>query len=120
MKTLENKIKEKEIKIKEKDKIINGNLQKQINTTSNDPSNSDYNIKRISELEDEINKLKSYFISPEDKLITIKFISTDQKVNFSTFAKIEDKLEEIVYNKYPEYTEYVIHYKKIILKIKIY
>ena len=42
-------------------------------------------------------------------MITIKFISTDQNINFSTVAKITDKfkkIEDIVYNKYPEYLEY--------------
>ena len=97
-----------EIKIKEKDKIINENIQNQINI-NNISSNNNFHINRISELEDEINKLKNYFLSPGDKLISIKFISTDQNINFSTFAKITDKfkkIEDIVYNKYPEYLEY--------------
>ena len=108
VKTLENKIKEMEIKLKEKDKIINENLQNQIKRTNNS-SNNNFQVNRISELEDEINKLKTYFLSPEDKLISIKLISIDQKVNFSTFAKVNDsfrKIEDIVYKKYPEYKEY--------------
>ena len=95
-----------EIKLKEKDKIIN-NLQNQINRTNNS-SNNNFQVNRILELEDEINKLKTYFLSPEDKLISIKLISIDQKVNFSTYAKVNDKfrkIEEIVYDKYPEYQE---------------
>ena len=42
-------------------------------------------------------------------MISIKLISVDQKVNFSTYAKVNDKfrkIEEIVYDKYPEYQEY--------------
>ena len=108
VKTLENKIKEMEIKLKEKDKIINENLQNQINRI-NISSNNNFQVNRILELEDEINKLKTYFLSPEDKLISIKLISIDQKVNFSTFAKVNDpfrKIEDIIYNKYPEYKEY--------------
>ena len=92
--------------INEKDKIINENLQNQINITS---SNNNSQINKISELEDEIKKYKTYFLSPGDKLISIKLISTDQKINFSTFAKINDKftkIEDIIYNKYPEYQEY--------------
>ena len=95
-----------EIIINEKDKIINENLQNQINITS---SNNNSQINKISELEDEIKKYKTYFLSPGDKLISIKLISTDQKINFSTFAKINDKfmkIEDIIYNKYPEYQEY--------------
>ena len=61
-----------EIKLKEKDKIIN-NLQIQINKTNNSPNNN-FQANRISELEDEINKLKTYFLSPGDKLISIKLI----------------------------------------------
>ena len=96
-----------EIKLKEKDKIIN-NLQNQINRTNNS-SNNNFQVNRISELEDEIKQLKTYFLSPEDKLISIKLISIDQNVNFSTVAKVNDsfrKIEDIVYKKYPEYKEY--------------
>ena len=97
-----------EIIIKEKDKIINENLKNQINI-DNKLSNNNSQINRILELEDEIKKLKTYFLSPGDKLISIKLISTDQKVNFSTYAKVNDrfrKIEDIVYDKYPEYQEY--------------
>ena len=108
VKNLENKIKEMEVIIKEKDKIINENLKNQINIT-NKSSNNNSQINRILELEDEIKKFKTYFLSPGDKLITINLISVDQKVNFSTFAKVNDKfrkIEDIVYEKYPEYQEY--------------
>ena len=97
-----------ELIIKEKDKKINENLQNQINI-NNKSSNNNSQMNRISELEDEIKKLKTYFLSPGDKLISIKLISVDQKVNFSTFAKVNDKfrkIEDIVYEKYPEYQEY--------------
>ena len=97
-----------ELIIKEKDKKINENLQNQINI-NNKSSNNNSQIDRISELEDEIKKLKTYFLSPGDKLISIKLISVDQKINFSTYAKVNDKfrkIEEIVYDKYPEYQEY--------------
>jgi len=94
-----------EVNIKEKDKIINENLKNQINI-ANKLSNK---TNRISELEDEVKKLKTYFLSPGDKLISIKLISVDQNINFSTYAKVNDnfrKIEEIVYDKYPEYREY--------------
>ena len=102
-----------DIQFKEKDKIIN-NLQNQINqinqiNISNNSSNNNYQVNKILELEDDIQKFKTYFLNPGDKLISLKFISTDQKINFSTFAKIDDafrKIEDIVYKKYPEYTEY--------------
>ena len=111
VKTLENNIKEMEIKLKEKEKIINEgnlNLNKQINGNQSS-SNSNFQVNRISELENEIKQLKSYILSPGEKLIYIKFISVDQTINFSTVAKTNDKftkIESIVYNNYPDYEEY--------------
>ena len=69
--------------------------------------NIEYNNK-ISELKNQINQLKSYFLSPGENLISIKFISCDQNINFSTFAKPKDdftKIEKILYNNYPNYRE---------------
>ena len=60
-----------EIKLKEKDKIINDNLQNQIRKSEN-LSNNNNKSNRILELEDEIKKLKTYFLSPGDKLISIQ------------------------------------------------
>ena len=60
-------------------------------------------------IEYQIQKLKIYFLSPEDKLISIKLISLAQKVDFSIFIKVNDEfktIEKIVYKKYPEYKEY--------------
>jgi len=45
---------------------------------------------------------------PGEKLITIKFISIDQKINFETFAQKTDKfskLEAFLYEKYPKYID---------------
>ena len=45
---------------------------------------------------------------PEEKLLTIKFISIDQTINFITVAKNTDnfaKLENFLYEKYPKYKE---------------
>ena len=61
VKILENNIKEMEIKLKEKEKIINEgnlNLNKQINGNQSS-SNSNFQVNRISELENEIKQLKS-------------------------------------------------------------
>ena len=103
-----------EIKIKEKDKIINEqklniqNLYNQIKINENSYKNN-YQVNKISELEDEIKQLKSYILSPGEKIIFIKFISTDQKINFPIAVKTNDiftKIENILYNKYPDYKEY--------------
>jgi len=71
-------------------------------------NNIEYNNK-ILELKNQINKLKSYFLSPGENLISIKFISCDQNINFSTFAKPNDnftKIENILYDNYPNYREF--------------
>ena len=103
IKTLENKIKEMEIKIKEKDKIINENIN------NNKYINNNIDSKTISELEEEIRQLKAYILSPGEKLISIKFISMDQKINFSIAVKNNDIfsiIENKLYNYYPEYRKY--------------
>ena len=113
VKNLENMLKEKEIEIKEKEKIIteeklkNENLIK-IKKELEDKLNNNYQKNKILELENEIKKLETYFLSPGEKLITVKFISVDQVINFSVTAKNNDnfsKLEDILYNKYPNYKD---------------
>ena len=45
---------------------------------------------------------------PGEELITINFISTDQAINFNTFAKKTDKfikLESALYEYYPRYID---------------
>ena len=102
---LENKIKKLELIIKEKGNKINElENKKEFKNISN---NNDY-IYRIKELEKEIEKYKNYCLLPGEKLITIKFISTDQSINFNTFAKKTDvfiKLESSLYEYYPKYKD---------------
>ena len=63
-------------------------------------------------------------MQPGEKLFTIKFISIDQKINFSTVAKNTDiftKLEGSLYEKYPKYKEtenYFLCSGKRIIKTK--
>ena len=100
-----NKIKELELIIKEKNNIIDEyNKIEQLKNISN---NNKY-IDRIKELEKEIEKYKAYCLLPGEKLISIKFISTDQTINFDMVAKNTDnfiKLESSLYEKYPKYKE---------------
>ena len=42
---------------------------------------------KIKELENEIKKLESYFLQPGEKLLTIRFISTDQIIDQTLYAK---------------------------------
>ena len=63
---------------------------------------------RISELEEEVRKLREYFLSPGEELMTLKIVSNDQTMKFSTYCKKTDKfskLEEIIIKKYPNYSE---------------
>jgi len=103
---LENKIKKLELKIEEKDIVINEyNKTKELQNISN---NNNTNINKIKELEKEIEKYKNYCLLPGEKLITINFISIDQKINFNTFAKKTDifsKLETSLYEYYPQFKE---------------
>ena len=114
-----------EIEIDEKERIIseekskNENLNKIIKELQNKlNNNSDSNM--ILELENEIKQLKSYCLSPGEKLITVKFISIDEAINFTVTAKNNDKfskLEDILYNNYPIYKDtencFLINEKKI-------
>jgi len=101
-----------ELKLKEKDTIINeekiknDNLNKRIKELENISNNNDKN-NDIKELENEIKLFKSYCkFSEEDKLISIKFISANQEINYNIVAKNTDKfskIETILYEKYPKY-----------------
>jgi len=106
---LENKIKTLELIIEEKNKIINEyNKIIELNKNISNNNNIFDNINRIKELEKEIEKYKKYYLLPGEKLITIKFISIDQKIDFNIIAKNNDnfaKLEGSLYEKYPQYKE---------------
>ena len=105
VKNLENILKEKEKQIKELAKKVK-NLENILKEKENKLNN--YQINKILELENEIKKLETYFLSPGEKLITVKFISVDQVINFSVTAKNNDKfskLEDILYDKYPKYKD---------------
>ena len=94
---LENIINELKLKLQEKDNIINED-KKQINELNN----------TIFELKDEIDQLKFYIVSQNEQLMYLKIISSDQKINFSLFAKDTDifnKIENLLYQKYPNYIE---------------
>ena len=101
---LEITIKKLELVIKEKDNIIND--FKKMKETKNISNNNNNYINRIKELEKEIEKYKKYCLLPREKLITVKFISIDKKINFDTIVKNTDsfaKLEASLYEKYPKY-----------------
>jgi len=105
---LEKNIKELEIKLLEKDKLIIDlnkrikeleNLSRNINITNN-----------TKELENEIKLLRTYYkLSDNEKLISIKFISIYQDIDFTVIAKNTDNfsnIEKMLYDKYPKYIEF--------------
>ena len=71
-------------------------------------ADNDKYIQRIKELEEELKLYKEYFLSPGQSLISVNFISCDQRINFSVTAKDTDKftvIENKLYDKYSNYTE---------------
>ena len=111
---LEKRIKELEIQLEEKNKIIreeklqNNSLTKKILELENILNNKEKS-KEIIELEKEIKLFKSYYnFSSEDKLISINFISIFQDINYQLIAKNSDefsKLEKLLYDNYPKYKD---------------
>jgi len=123
---LEIHIKELELKLKEKDQIINeerikiNNLNKQIEELQN-ISNINSKINDIKELKNEVKLFRSYYnFSEGEKLISIKFISVNQDVNFDVITKNTEefsKLESKLYKEYPKYIDsenyFLVHGNKI-------
>ena len=111
---LEKYIKELELKIEEKDKIINeekiinNNLNNEIKNIQ-DILNINSKVNELKELENEIKLFRSYYnFSEGEKLISIKFISVNQDINFDIITKNTEefsKLESILYNEYPKYRD---------------
>jgi len=68
-------------------------------------SNKNY----VIELENEIELFRTYFkFSDNEKLISIKFISVNQDIDFTIVAKNTDvfsKIEKILYDNYPKYID---------------
>ena len=112
IKELEKHIKELELKIKEKDiiineeKIKNENLNKKIKELQN-IANKYLEINNIKELENEIKLFRKYNnFSEGEKLISIKFVSNAQDIDYSIIIKnteLFSKIEAMLYKKYPKY-----------------
>ena len=83
---------------------------KNLNNTLNRSINKD----KINELYEEIrikDKIISSFpvkLSEDEKLLSVIFVSVDQKIHYSTICKNTDKfskIENLLYDAYPEYIE---------------
>ena len=99
-------------KIKEQEKVINNmKIKKEENEKINDSINynKDKIILLMEELklkEKQINELKSK--SEINQLMTVIFVSADKKIHYSLICKKNDiftKIENMLYNIYPEYKE---------------
>ena len=107
---LENIIKELKNQLIEKDKLLkeekikNDNLNKKIKEII---SNDEIKTNKIKELENEIKLFRTYYnFSSNEKLISIKFISGNQDIDFTVIAKNTEafsKIENMLYEKYPKY-----------------
>ena len=105
---LESIIKKLNIQLKEKDKLLeeekikNDNLNKKIKEISTKAN-------KIKELENEIKLFRTYYnFSSDEKLISIKFISINQDIDFTIITKNTDdfsNIEKILYKKYPRYKD---------------
>ena len=109
---LENNIKELKKKLIEKDKLLkeekikNDNLNKKIKEIEIIFNKAKANI---TELENEIKLFRTYYnFFSNEKLISIKFISINQDIDFTIITKNSDKfskIENILYDKYPKYKD---------------
>ena len=109
---LENIIKELKNQLIEKDKLLKGekikndNLNKKIKEII---YNDKIKENIIKELENEIKLFRTYYkFSSNEKLISIKFISTNQEINLTVITKNTDdftNIEKILYKKYPKYKD---------------
>ena len=114
IKELEKYIKELELKLEEKDIIIkeeklkNENLNKIIKELQNFPD-SNSQINKIIELENEIKLFRKYYRFYEgEELISIKIVSVEKDVDYSLIIKNTEKFTKIgsiLYEKYPKYIE---------------
>jgi len=107
---LENIIKELKNQLIEKDKLLkeekieNDNLNKKVKEIM---SNDKIKTNKIIDLENEIKLFRTYYhFSSNEKLISIKFFSIYQDIDFPVITKNIDhftKIEKILYKKYPKY-----------------
>ena len=115
---LKNKINEYEKQINEEKRKVKDLDKKLKENESKGGISSKYNSEKILELMEEINKknkeieqIRNSFpikINPGEKLMTVIFVSTDQKIHYAIICKNTDKfstLENKLYDEYPEFSE---------------
>ena len=116
---LKKKLKENEIvinnlnnKINNLNKLLENKIPLKNKKNENNNDNKDELIELMKKLEvknNEIKELKTtigFDLKEGEKLLTIIFISVDQKIHYALICKNTDdfsKIEKLLYEKYPEY-----------------
>ena len=88
----------------------NSNKNKTIEETKdNEKENNEKIIKQLNEKIKELNEINSRYpikLLKDEKLISVIFTSTDQKIHYSVICKNTDvfiNIEKLLYEEYPEY-----------------
>ena len=115
---LKNKISEYEKLLSEEKRKVKELDKKLKDNESKGGISSKYNSEKILELMEEINKKNKELeelrksipisINPGEKLMTVIFVSTDQKIHYAIICKNTDKfstLENKLYDEYPDFSE---------------
>lgn len=83
-------------------------MRKEINEKQNALNfNNSFNDKLKAEL-DNLKSVMALDVRPGEKLISVAFLSEDQNIHYSVICKNTDKferLEDLLYDKYPEYKQ---------------
>ena len=86
---------------------LQNKIDKQINIIHNNDSKINDLYARIDDLKEKLSRYP-FELKKDEKMISIIFTSDDQKIHFSVICKNTEKfnrLEEKLYNDYPEYSE---------------
>jgi predicted RNase H-like nuclease (RuvC/YqgF family) len=107
-----NNLNNKNKELLDKIKILENKFKNSNNIDSNNDKEEIITLyKKIQSKDDEIKELKlkmPYILENNEKLMTIIFISLDQKIHYSFICKNTDKfnkIENLLYERYPEYLE---------------
>ena len=86
---------------------LQNKIDKQINIIHNNDSKIIDLYARIDDLKEKLSRYP-FELKKDEKMISVIFTSDDQKIHFSVICKNTEKfnrLEEKLYNDYPEYSE---------------
>ena len=92
---------------KQKNIDLQNKINKQINIIHNNDSKINDLYARIDDLKEKLSRYP-FELKKDEKMISVIFTSDDQKIHFSVICKNTEKfnrLEEKLYNDYPEYSE---------------